>query len=84
MNLEFYGVILMLYYLRILNFLDEEFNGFIKLSLINFWMVILVFILYLIILIVEIFVKFRLNYLLIILIIIIRVSSILIFLFYMK
>lgn len=62
-----------------LNYLDEEFNGFLKLSLINFWIVILVFILYLMILIVEIFVKFRLNYLLIILIIIIRVSSILIF-----
>jgi len=79
MNLEFCGVILILNYLRMLNYLDEEFNGLIKLSLINFWIVILVFILYLIILIVEIFVKFRLNYLLIILIIIIRVSSILIF-----
>lgn len=40
---------------------------------------VLVFFLYLIILIVEIFVKFRLNYLLIVLIFIIRVNSILIF-----
>lgn len=48
-------------------FLDEEYNWFVKNSDLNFWMVILVFILYLMILIVEIRFKISLNFLFIVL-----------------
>jgi len=64
-------------------YLDEEYNWFFKNSDLNFWIVILVFILYLIILIVDFSYKMRLNLLFIVLLyIIIVVDLIVFFLFY--
>ena len=62
--------------------LDEEFFFSSKIIDINFWMIILVFILYLIILIVEINYKFRLNLLFLLLIYLIFRRRLLTFFFY--
>ena len=60
-------------------FLDDEYNWFFKNRDINFWIFLLVLILYLIILIVEINFKIRLNILLVILLYIIIVNNLLVF-----
>lgn len=79
LNLDIIVVGLLLNWLRFNLFLDEEFNGIVKLSLINFWIVFLVFVLFIIIIIVEFFIKFSLIYLLFVLIFIIYVNNIVIF-----
>ena len=56
-------------------FLEEEYNWFFKNRDLNFWIVLLVFILYLMILIVEIRFKIRLNFLFIILIYIMMIRD---------
>lgn len=53
--------------MRCVNFLEEEYNGNVKFSLINFWMVLLILLLFLIILQVDFFIKFSLNLLFILL-----------------
>lgn len=82
-NLEFFGVILILFWFLDSLFLDDEYNWFYKNRDINFWIVFLVIILYLIILIVQINYKNRLNLLFIILLYLIMVSDLIVFfLFY--
>jgi NADH:ubiquinone oxidoreductase subunit 4 (subunit M) len=63
-------------------FIDEEYSWFIKNSDMNFWIVFLVFVLYLIVLIVEISYKIRLNLLFISLVFIIYLSDLVLFFFF--
>lgn len=60
-------------------FLDEEYSWFTKISDVNFWIILLVLILYLIILIVEFSYKMRLNFLFIVLLYLIIVSDLVVF-----
>ena len=60
-------------------FLDEEYNWFIKNSDLNFWIIILVFIVYLIIIIVDFSYKIRLNFLFLALLYIIMLRDLLSF-----
>ena len=62
-----------------MNFRDDEYNWFMKISDINFWMIFLVLLLYLIIIIVEFSYKISLNFLFIVLLYIIIVSDLLTF-----
>lgn len=78
-NIELIGVILRGNWIRFYFFRDEEYVVNLKFSLINFWMVFLVFILYLIILTTEMRMKLSLNFLLITLIFIIMVRDIVVF-----
>ena len=73
------GVLLIFFSLLNITFLEEEYRWFFKNRDINFWMVILVFILYLIMLIREISFKISLNFLFIILIFIIIVRDLVAF-----
>jgi len=65
LNLEIFGIIILVRFLKDNLFLDEEYNLIFKISDINFWIRVLVIILYLIILIVETNFKIRLNILLV-------------------
>lgn len=56
-------------------FIDEEYNRFFKIRDLNFWIVLLVIVLYLMIIIVDFYYKIRLNFLFIILLIIILVND---------
>jgi len=83
LNVEFFVVFLVLFRLMNNLYLDEEYCSWIKMSELTFWIVELVYILYLIMLAVNIGYKFRLNLVLIVLAWIIRVRSFLVFfLFY--
>lgn len=79
LNLEIIGILLIFFSLLNIRFLDEEYSWFFKNRDINFWMILLVFILYLIILITEISFKISLNFLFIILIFIIMVNDLIAF-----
>lgn len=79
LNLEIVGVFLIVFSLVNLNFMEEEYRLFFKNRDINFWIVVLVFILYLIILMREIRFKISLNFLFIILIFIIMVRDLVVF-----
>ena len=82
-NLELFGVFLIIIYLKDGIFIDEEYNWFIKISDINYWILLLVLVLYLIILMIEINYKLRLNLLFLLLLYLIVVSDLLVFfLFY--
>lgn len=81
MNLELFGVFLIFMVIKDYPFLDEEYSWFMKNSDINFWMVMLVFIVYLIILIVETSYKISLNFLFIVLLYIIIVRDLVTFFF---
>lgn len=74
-NLEIFAVFLVVFVLKDSLFLEEEYNWLFKNRDLNFWMVLLIFILYLIILIVEFSYKISVNFLFIILIYIIIVSD---------
>jgi len=73
--LEIFGILLLFIVLKDIIFLDEEYVWLFKISEMNFWIVVLVIILYVIILIVEFRYKIRLNFLFIILLYIIMVSN---------
>lgn len=60
-------------------YLDEEFIGRFKIRDMNFFMVMLVVVLFLIVLLVPIYYKFRLNLLLVVLYYLIRVSDLVVF-----
>lgn len=66
-NLEIFGIFLIILWVFNSLYLEEEYNWFFKNRDINFWLVILIFVLYLIILIVQINYKNRLNLLFIVL-----------------
>lgn len=72
-------VFLLFFILKDILFLDEEYSWFFKIRDINFWIVFLVLILYLIILIVEFAFKIRLNFLFIVLLYIIIVRDLIVF-----
>jgi len=74
-NVEIFTVFLIFVLLKDNLFLEEEYFGWFKNRDLNFWIVLLVFLLYLIILIVEISYKNSLNFLFIILIYIILVRD---------
>lgn len=82
-NLDIFGIFLLFMLIKDRLFLDEEyFNGW-KISDINYWMLLLVILLYLMILIVEVSYKFRLNILFIGLLYLMVVRDLLVFfLFY--
>jgi len=83
LNLEIFSIFLIFFVLKESLYLDEEYNWFIKNSDVNFWIVLLVFILYIIMLIVEINFKISLNFLFIVLLYIIIISDLIsFFLFY--
>ena len=63
-------------------FVEEEYYGVFKITDINFWIIILIFILYLIILSVEVSFKLRLNILFYILIYLMWTSNFIVFFFY--
>ena len=67
MNLEILGVIIGGFLILNLIYVDEEYSSFYKISVLNFWILMLVLILFLIILIVETSMKIRLNLLFIVL-----------------
>jgi len=83
-NLEIFGVILVVILVKDYPFLDEEYSWFYKNRDLNFWIVMLVFVVYLIMLIIEISYKRRLNFLLIILLYIILVRDLVMFFLYMR
>ena len=74
-NLEFFGIVLLVFLLKDNLYLDEEYSWDFKISDVNFWILLLVLVLYLIILIVEFSYKLRLNLLLICLFYIIILSD---------
>jgi hypothetical protein len=76
---EFCGVVLMFFLLKDNLYLDEEFFRGFKMRDVNFFIVMLVIILFLIVLLVPIYYKFRLNLLLIILYYLIRVRDLVVF-----
>ena len=83
-NLELFGVLLIIIYLKDGIFIDEEYNWFIKMSDINYWILLLVLVLYLIILMIEINYKLRLNLLFLLLLYLIVVSDLLVFFCFMR
>lgn len=78
-NLEIYVVFLLGYLLANFIFSEEEYNWFYKMSDLNFFIVILVFILFFIMLIVEFSFKIRLNFLCLVLILIMIVRDLVVF-----
>lgn len=81
-NLEIFVIFLLVIWLKDSLYLDEEYNWFIKNSDLNFWIVVLVFVLYLIMLIVEFRFKIRLNILFVVLLYLIIVRDLLVFFLY--
>jgi len=81
-NLEIFVVFLVFILLKDLLFLDEEYNWFVKNRDLNFWIIFLVFVLYLIIIIVEINYKNGLNFLFLVLLYIIIVVDLIVFFFF--
>jgi NADH-quinone oxidoreductase subunit M len=81
-NLEIFVVFLVFILLKDLLFLDEEYNWFVKNRDLNFWIIFLVFVLYLIIIIVEINYKNGLNFLFLVLLYIIIVVDLVVFFFF--
>lgn len=81
MNSEIIVYVLILYYFRKNLFLDEEYYRILKISDINFWMILLVLILYLIISRIEISFKLSLNLLIFALVYLIWVSNFIVFYF---
>lgn len=80
-NLEIFGVFLVIFTLKDYPFSDEEYSWFFKMRDLNFFMILLVFILYLIMLIVEITFKISLNFLFLVLLYTIMVSDLIMFFF---
>jgi len=78
-NLEIFIIFLIFIVIKDILFLDEEYNYFYKIREINFWIVILVLVLYSIILIVEFSYKIRLNILFIILFYLIILNDLVVF-----
>lgn len=78
-NLEIYGIFIIRYILRNNLFLDEEYNRFFKNRDLNFWIEILVLVVYLIVVLVELNYKFSLNLLFFSLLLIIIVRDFLVF-----
>ena len=74
-NLEIFAVLIVFFVLKDSLYLEEEYNWFFKNRDLNFWIVLLVFVLYLIILMVEFNYKISLNFLFIILLYIIIVRD---------
>lgn len=81
-NLEIFIVFLIVLWLKDSLFLDEEYNWFFKNRDLNFWIVFLVFVLYLIILMVEFRFKISLNLLFIVLLYLIIVRDLIVFFLY--
>ena len=76
-------MVIVIYYLTKNLYLEEEFTSILKMTDVNFWIILLVIILYIIILSVEISFKLRLNFFFLVLLYIIMVSNFLMFfLFY--
>ena len=82
MNSEILIFFVIVYYLLKNLFIDEEYYRFFKITDVNFWIILLIFILYLIILSVEISFKLSLNLLFLVLIYLIWVSNFIIFFFF--
>ena len=78
-NLEVYVIFILGVLIKSYIFLEEEYNFYYKITDLNFFMVILVFILFFIILIVEFSFKISLNFLFVILIFIILVRDLVVF-----
>lgn len=81
-NLEVYGLIIIIRILIWYPFVDEEYGGVLKIRDVNFWLLLLVIILYLIILIVEIRIKLSLNFLFVVLFYLIRINNLVRFFFF--
>ena len=83
-NIEVVGVFLLFDLIKKNLWVEEEFVYFLKYLDINFWIIFLVLLLYLIILIVEFSYKLRLNLLFIVLINLILTRNIIVFFFIMR
>jgi len=83
LNLEFFGVLVIVFLLKDSLYLEEEYYLFLKSSEINFWILILVILLFVIILMIESGIKISLNIIFIVLYIIIGLRDLIsFFLFY--
>jgi hypothetical protein len=78
-NLEIFGISYLFVILKDSLYLDEEFNLFLKSRDVNFAIVLLVIILYLIVLIIPIYYKFRLNLIFLLLLYLIIVRDFVVF-----
>lgn len=78
-RVEFFRVILLVIESLLYPFLDIEYNVYIKIRVLNYWIVILVLVLYLIIIIVEVRLKLRLAFLFLSMFYLIKVNDFLIF-----
>lgn len=78
-NVEVFGVFLLFSFMKNNLFLDEEYSWFFKMRDINFFIVFLVILLYLMILIIETSLKISINFLFIILLYIMMVSDLIVF-----
>jgi len=81
LNLELRGIFLIVSLFLSYPYLDEEYRRFIKIRDVNFWIIILVYVMYLIIIRIDINYKLRINFMLIILLFIIIVRDLVIFFF---
>lgn len=69
------------WWLSLISFVEEEYNARVKITILNFWMVMLVFVMFLMIVMIENRIKLRLNFLLLILVWLIKVSDFFVFFF---